>query len=34
MSDDVLKALAAHGADLCGEIIKSRSETRLIEAVQ
>jgi hypothetical protein len=34
MSDDVLKALAVLGADLCGEIIQSRSGTRLIEAVQ
>lgn len=35
MSDQVLKAIAALGADLRGEIIKSRSETaKLIEGVQ
>jgi hypothetical protein len=34
MSDDVLKALAVLGADLCGEIIQGRSEIRLIEVVQ
>jgi hypothetical protein len=35
MSDDVLKAIAALGDDLRGEIVKSRGETaRLIEAVQ